>query len=98
MAPNVFFPPDYTTAERVHILLGDVPYPAFVFGPQLDARPGVETAILAERVPGEVTHSITTSGYDAGTHFPCSWSDERHPTDGRRMLRPCSEDGAELAE
>jgi hypothetical protein len=100
MTPNVYFPPDYTTAERVHIMLGDVPYPGFVFGPQepdADQSPGVETAVLAERLPGEITGSTATSGYEAGTHFPCVWQNERHPTDGRRVLRPCSSNG-ELVE
>lgn len=88
--PNVYFPPESNTAERVHLLLGDVPYPAIVFSPAPDGyASGVEEAVILEKIKGDVTSDNATSGFEAGTVFPCSWSGERHPTDGRRLMRHC---------
>ena len=74
----------------MYVMLGGIPYPAVVFSPGRDGLAAdVEEAVLLEHVPGTVTASLATSGFEAGTVFPCVIDGKLHPTDNRRLLHPC---------
>ena len=88
--------------EDVYVQLGGIPYPAktMVVQPGEELAPLVEMAALLQDVgdPDEITSDEATTFFGAGSMFPCRWLGDRHPTDGRRVMRPASAETGDVSE